>query len=153
MADLKLKPKNINAAVLRIGEPKSTCLLFRNGKVVVSGTTSKADALVAMQKFAEKVSAAGHACNLTQFKVVNMVGAFSMDGSVNLTAIYNAWRFTYLCILEPEIFPGLRITFEKGISITIFHSGKFNIAGPKTAGKLRRVYKKAHKMFKDFIKV
>lgn len=45
-------PGRFNGVIMRIREPRTTALIFRSGKIVVTGARNEADALLAGKKFA-----------------------------------------------------------------------------------------------------
>lgn len=52
-------PSRFKGLVMRIREPKTTALIFRSGKVVVTGARSEAAALLAARKYARIIQKLG----------------------------------------------------------------------------------------------
>ena len=70
----KYEPKKINIVILRKKEPKTTALIFPNGKMVVVGAKSEEESKIAAKKFAKDIRSLGYDVKFKGFKIENVVG-------------------------------------------------------------------------------
>ncbi|CAN0150343.1 unnamed protein product, partial [Hapterophycus canaliculatus] len=115
-------------------EPKATALVFKTGKVVVTGSRSNASVDYACKTFARILSkldgGSSGPSNKINFdlerdrKVQNMVATTDLGFPIRLEGLV-ASKFGSFCNYEPELFPGLiyRLTKPK-ICFLVFVSGK-----------------------------
>jgi len=75
------KPKRFAACILRIRDPKTTALIFSNGRCVITGARSIDDSRLAARKFVRIVQKIGFAPTFTDFKVQNIVASGAAFGS------------------------------------------------------------------------
>lgn len=71
--NIEYNPKRFAAAIMRIRNPKTTALIFSNGKVVVTGAKSVADAQLAARKYVRIVQKLGFSAKFESFVIRNMV--------------------------------------------------------------------------------
>ncbi len=125
------RPERFPGLILRIPSPKSTILVFRNGKMVVTGmrdaseATSVAEEVITRLKGA-KVDIAGE----PSITIRNVVASGNLHMYVDLPeAAITMERAMY----EPEVFPGLVYHMtEPKAAFLIFNSGRFVCIGAKT---------------------
>ena len=117
---------------MRIREPKTTALIFNNGKVVVTGAKSKAKSMIAARKFARVVQKIGYDVKFKDFRIRNMVASVDMTFGVNVTALSHDPGHGSFASYEPEIFPGLVYHMVvPSVVLLIFTTGKVVITGAK----------------------
>jgi transcription initiation factor TFIID TATA-box-binding protein len=125
-----------NAAIKRLRNPRSTCLIFKNGKLVLTGCKSVEECNIALFKIAKMIQKLGYKINLTDKNVKNMVGCYNFGFTIDLTSL--AKCIGIKASFEPGIFPGLIYTTEKNqckirdnCKVIVFRSGKINITGAR----------------------
>lgn len=115
---------------MRIREPRTTALIFRSGKMIVTGAKTENDCLNGAKKYTAILQKVGLPATLNDFKVQNITATFDMGFPIRLEAFLYAYsvQSTY----EPELFPGLiyRLAQPK-VVLLIFVSGKIVLTGAK----------------------
>ncbi|CAM9451722.1 unnamed protein product [Ascophyllum nodosum] len=147
-------PKRFSACVVRLinsKEPKATALIFKTGKIVVTGAKSAAAVDYACSKFAailRKLGAAGGGTHIrfnakTDIKVQNMVATTDVGFPIRMEGLQN--KHSSFINYEPELFPGLIYRLaEPKICLLIFVSGKVVLTGAKSAQQLEEAFKKMY---------
>eukprot|EP00752_Nemacystus_decipiens_P015753 g14064.t2 len=143
-------------------EPKATALVFKTGKVVVTGSKSNASVDYACKTFARILSkldngSGGSAPNINfnldkDRKVQNMVATTDVGFPIRLEGMVASDQASY-CNYEPELFPGLiyRLNQPK-ICVLIFVSGKVVLTGAKSVEQLEAGFKAVYPMLLQFKK-
>jgi transcription initiation factor TFIID TATA-box-binding protein len=145
--DVKYDKMRFSAAIKRIREPKSTILIFNNGKLIITGCKSEDQCNMVSQKIAQSIQNLGYDIKITDQCVKNLVGSIDYGSKIDLFALAK-------CIgpkasFEPELFPGLIFSSKKmnsndgdkqNCKITVFRSGKINITGTKTKDELNDAF-------------
>ena len=127
-------PKRFAAVIMRQREEntKTTALVFRSGKIVITGAKSEEMALAAGKKYGKMIrKIVNSKVEIGEFKIHNVVATadFGMEiGLERLNLEHNKFS-SY----EPELFPGLvyRMISPKCVML-IFASGKVVFTGAKT---------------------
>jgi transcription initiation factor TFIID TATA-box-binding protein len=116
-------------------DPKCTIILFANGKMVSTGTTSERSSREALQTTLLEICAAeAKPARLGEVLTVNLVMTSDMGAPLDLARIHaDAPEATY----EPEQFPGLVIHFSDNRALLLFGSGKVVCAGAKSESSAR----------------
>jgi transcription initiation factor TFIID TATA-box-binding protein len=131
-------PRRFAAVILRLREPRATGLLFRSGKVVVTGARSEDDAKLAARKLARIAQRLGHpGVAFADFRVQNIVASTDVGFPVRLEGLVaedSGRSQSY----EPELFPALiyRMLTPVKVVLLVFVSGKVTMTGAKTRGAL-----------------
>lgn len=144
--NIEYNPRKFTAAIMRLRNPKTTVLIFNNGKIVCTGGNSievnKRGARIAARRIQKLYATLSverkkkkkiRFCN---YKVQNIVGSFSVGFKIDLIAFDRAkGRNSFY---EPTIFPGLKFRpfSSERTTVLIFVSGKIVITGVKDPGKL-----------------
>lgn len=68
-------PKRFSAVIMRIRDPRSTALIFNNGKIVCTGTKSEESSRLAARRFARIIQRLGYNVQFNEFKVQNLVAS------------------------------------------------------------------------------
>jgi len=122
-------PRRFSAVIMRIRDPKSTALVFKSGKLVVTGTKSAADARQAARKFGKIIMKVGYPeARFKEFKVENLVSTFTVPFPIHLEQLYKDLPPNQQSNYEPEVFPGLIYKSPTG-TLLIFVSGKCVMIG------------------------
>lgn len=145
-------PKRFSAVIIRQKEPKTTALIFSNGKIVCLGAKSVEDSKKGCRKFAKVIKNLNYSVQFTNFKIVNIVGSADVKFPINLSNLFNKLYFKFkknknlseekiekFLMYEPEVFPGLFFHIEK-VVLLIFHSGKLSIVGGKTIDQIYKAF-------------
>ena len=80
-------PKRFAAVIMRIRDPKTTALIFRSGKMVVTGAKSEADARTAARKYARIIQKLEFPARFADFKIQNMVGSCDVKFPIRLEGL------------------------------------------------------------------
>ena len=145
-------PRKVNSAVLRFRSPRSTALVYSNGKVMVTGSRSEDDARTACKKVAVIVSKCNHPnVRFAEFKIENIVASTDVRFPVRLEGL--AYEHRASCSYEPELFPGLVYRLlEPKISLLIFVSGKVVITGGRNREDIITAFKSIYPVLHKYRK-
>ena len=128
--------------------PKSTVLIFGNGKCVITGLKFSKDAPKVINKIVERLRAID--IEITQkpeFKIVNVVTSINLHRRINLD---EASLLLNHSIYEPEVFPGLIFRVDEPRSVfLIFSSGKVVLTGIKSEEQIIPAIKFLGKVLKE----
>ncbi|MBN2157477.1 MAG: TATA-box-binding protein [Candidatus Lokiarchaeota archaeon] len=121
---------NFPGLVIKIKKPKSTILLFRSGKVVITGTKSvKSIPLIVSKVRNRLIELCIELDAEPKIRVENIVSSGSFHMPINLDLISLTLERT---IYEPEVFPGLIYKVEEPkVCFLIFSSGNIICTGAK----------------------
>ena len=87
----EFNPRRFAAVIMRIREPKSTALVFKSGKLVVTGTKCQEDARHAARKFGRVIMKVGYeSARFTDFRVENLVSTFNVPFPIHLERLYRS---------------------------------------------------------------
>ncbi|OON23992.1 transcription factor TFIID [Opisthorchis viverrini] len=153
-------PKRFPGAVMRLREPRVTCLIFGTGKMVCTGARSEAECHLGARKCARILQKIGFPTRFFDFTVQNMVGLFDLRFPIRLEglllaneqmtqnyliisfnlAMVRSLQLTYMLSYtflyhryEPELFPGLIYRIIKPrLVMLIFVNGKIVMTGAKS---------------------
>jgi len=144
-------PRRFSAVIMRIREPKSTALVFKSGKLVVTGTKSQEEARHAARKFGRVIIKVGYSeARFKDFRIENLVATFTVPFPIHLEELYKSLPPNMHSQYEPEVFPGLicRVPDKSSPGGTAFHgtllifvSGKCVMIGMKTKENIEEAYK------------
>ncbi|XP_026191038.1 TATA-box-binding protein [Cyclospora cayetanensis] len=146
-------PRKVNACIIRLRKPKCTGLIFRSGRVMVTGAQSEDAALRAARLLVKMLQAVLGApkIQLTEFAIENIVATADCGLPVRLEGL--AFDHKEFCSYEPELFAGLVYRYNPTPSLKavllIFVSGKVVITGCKTAAEIQEVF---HSFFPVLLK-
>lgn len=98
-------------------------LLFRSGKVIMTGVKNIKQAIKILTKILKKYNSKA---GIKSFKIINMTFSGIVNYSVTWEKVKNQKCFKY----EPEIFPALYWK-KDSITVMLFHSGKYVLTGVK----------------------
>lgn len=131
LANVEYNPEKFNGAILKITEPSCTLLLFKSGKVVITGVKSNAEAVKASKRLEKELAKVGYKVKCADITCRNITASFDSGGKIHLDKIY--YSNYKRCIYEPEEFPGLKFrNYNERIPLFIvFNSGKIILTGVK----------------------
>ncbi len=146
---IEYEPEQFPGAILKFKEPKASLLLFKNGKVICTGSKSEKEVQKALNK--TKKLLLPYAKNIKSkskpnFKIENIVSSASFDLVLDLFYIaYELDDIEY----EPEQFPGAILKFkEPKASLLLFKNGKVICTGSKSEKEIEQALKKAYNLLK-----
>ncbi|GFU45479.1 TATA-box-binding protein [Nephila pilipes] len=136
LRNAEYNPKRFHAVIMRILEPKTAALIFRSGKIVVTGARSEAASHLAARKYARLIQKLGFDVKFIDFKIQNMVASCDVKFPIQIEHLYTS--HCQFCSYEPELFPGLiyRLIHPR-VVVLIFVSGKIVITGGKNRNDLK----------------
>jgi len=136
---------------MRIREPKTTALIFKSGKMVVTGAKSEEQARQAARKYARIVQKLDFPARFTDFKIQNMVGSCDVKFPIRLEGL--AYKHGHYASYEPELFPGLiyRMVSPK-IVLLIFVSGKVVLTGGKVRNEIYEAFEQIYPVLQEYRK-
>ena len=158
-------PRKFTGLVMRIKEPKTTALIFPNGKLICLGAKTEEDSKKACKQYAKIIKNLNYPIsNIKKFRIQNIVGSCDVKFKIPLTRLHIHMK-KYKCrvIYEPECFPGLIYRYldeedekiENGeqkfnIVFLIFASGKMVIAGAKNRNQIYESFEKVYQLLRQF---
>ncbi|RWS07543.1 TATA-box-binding protein-like protein [Dinothrombium tinctorium] len=143
---LEYNVKRFNGGILKMKFPKTTILLFRNGKVVTTGAKNSKIALRSVRKIVKHLQKLGIVCLISAFKIVNIVATSNIGKKIQLEKIYKP----PIVIYEPELFPAA-IYQENNSKLKglIFSSGKIIITGFQEEIHIKPFFKRLLQSIKE----
>ena len=148
-------PLKFSGLIMRIKDPKTTALIFSNGKIICLGAKTEEDSKNACRKYAKIIKNLNYPVIFKNFIVQNIVGSCDVHFKIDLRNLYNYMViYDRTVYYETELFPGLIYHYldkniENGepkanIVFLIFKSGKMVITGAK---KREQIYNSFNKIF------
>ncbi len=140
------EPDQFPGLILRLDKPKTTALIFKSGKMVVTGAKSTEQLIKAVKKIMLLLRKHGiKIVGRPKIQIQNIVASGEIHAHVNLE------RAAYLLedsMYEPEQFPGLIHRMRKPrVVLLIFSSGKMVITGAKEESEVTEaVYQLAKRL-------
>ena len=153
MDNVEYEPEQFPGAILRVSDPKATLLIFKNGKIICTGTRHEEDVKRAIARAVEEIRKAMPELKLPDpekvpFHIENIVASASLDLDIDLYALAESLENVEY---EPEQFPGVIIHMEGGNpTILLFKNGKLICAGAKTEKEILQAIEKLEGMLKGF---
>lgn len=138
----EFNPLKFSAVTMRIVAPKSTALIFGSGKIVITGTKSRYQALLAAHKYIHIMRKVFMKCAVYTPLVQNMVASAFFGARIDLEKLK---RLSPDCSnFTPSLFPGLIWRGKHGCSmvILVFSSGKMVITGAKQRQHIDAAYER-----------
>lgn len=126
---------------------RGTVLMFRNGKLIISGCLSEQEAKNRVYNLMQTIATE---CKLLSIKLLNIVVAG--DAHVDLPLDYLFEKLDHWKSLEYELFPAL-IVRRNNISYTLFRSGRYFATGLKTeqdVSTARKFFESLISLVKDY---
>lgn len=142
------KPEEFPGLIYRLHKPRTVTLIFGSGRMVCAGAKSERSAKQAVQKVIDEMRNNGIVILAQpEIAVQNIVATADLGCPVDLEDSAVSLRGT---IYEPEIFPGLIYRMDNPhVSILLFRTGKFVIAGAKDEDEVRVAVNKLRSMLED----
>ena len=145
--------KRFIAIVKKLRNPKTTILIFPNGKLVITGAKTEEEARKSVRKMKKILEE--HKPKVTDFKIQNVVGSADITKLIckKGRSVINLDLLAKLLIeqkkensssngiirFEPEIYAALTMEHD-GTKVVIFHTGKINFTGAKSVEQVMTTY-------------
>lgn len=146
--DVDYNPDTFPGLVYRLRTPKVTALIFKSGKMVVTGAKSISELVLAVKKILKSLKDAGiEIIGKPKLQIQNIVASANLHVFIDLDkAAFVLERSMY----EPEQFPGLiyRMNDPK-VVLLIFSSGKMVITGAKKEDDVKRAVDNIYRTLQD----
>jgi transcription initiation factor TFIID TATA-box-binding protein len=145
-------PRRFMSVVIRLRDPRTTALLFRSGKLLITGARTEHQTRLAARQCARLVQKLGHP-NVTfnDFTISNMVGAADVRFPVNLPLLANA--HAAYCDFESEIFPAVIYRMQHpNVVALIFVNGKVVLTAGKRREDLYTAFEHIYQLLLEFRK-
>jgi transcription initiation factor TFIID TATA-box-binding protein len=131
--EVEYEPEQFPGAILKISEPKVSLLLFKNGKIIISGASSEKNIRLAIKKAMKIINEVQSSVKIKKtikYEVVNLVATSNLGKQVDLFDI--AMKLDSI-EYEPEQFPGaIARLYDPKVTILLFKNGKLICAGAKS---------------------
>ncbi len=153
MNEVEYEPEQFPGAVLKLRKPKVSLLLFRNGKIIVSGAKNEKEILTGIKnalKLVHKIQPEVKIRRKTDYEIVNMVASARLNKNLDLFELaLELDNVEY----EPEQFPGaiMKLADPKS-SFLLFLNGQMICAGVKNEGDLRKALNKTRRLVDGALK-
>jgi transcription initiation factor TFIID TATA-box-binding protein len=154
VSNAEYNPQRFPGVIMRHREPRSTALIFKTGKMIVTGAKSEQDSKMAARKYVAIISKVGFPVRYSDanYKIQNITATVDVGFPIRLEALVYAHsaRSTY----EPELFPGLVFRMAEPVKAVflIFVSGKIVITGVKTSDIMNIAVQEIYSILIDFRK-
>ncbi|EKX72085.1 transcription factor TFIID or TATA-binding protein, TBP, putative [Theileria equi strain WA] len=141
-------PKKFNALVLRMHNPKCTGLIFRTGRIIITGSRTTEAARLGAKRMAKIIRRVlgGDDFAFRNFKIENIIATFNCNVPIRLEVLSS--EHEDLCNYEPEFFAGLVFRFSltdtSEAVLLIFVSGNVIITGCKSMEEVHHVFNTMH---------
>jgi len=139
--NITFRPDQFPGLIFRLDKPKATALIFRSGKMVVTGTKSTNELIEVVKRMIRILARHGiRISGKPRIQIQNIVASGDIGALVNLEkAAYMLEDSMY----EPEQFPGLIHRMrDPRVVLLIFSSGKMVITGAKEEREVENAVKK-----------
>ena len=152
--NVEYEPEQFPGAILKLKSPKTSLLLFKNGKLICTGARSEEDVGKAVNRTFEKIKhcVRGKVADKPDipFEIVNIVAAANLEKELDL---YGIAREVDNVEYEPEQFPGaiLKLKSPK-TSLLLFKNGKLICTGARSEEDVGKALSVAVEAIKDNIK-
>jgi transcription initiation factor TFIID TATA-box-binding protein len=139
---------NFPGLVLKLTNPKTTILLFKSGKMILTGLKSRENAAIAVERIIKNLAKIGiEITSEPSIEIQNIVASGDLGKQVDLDEASIVLERT---IYEPEVFPGLIVrAIDPKACFLVFSSGKIVCTGLRTEKDLFIAVKKMATELKD----
>lgn len=131
LPNVEYDPDQFPGLVFRLESPKVTALIFRSGRMVVTGAKSTADLIKAVKRIVRTLLKYDiPITSKPRIQIQNIVASANLGSEIMLEKVAFLLENT---MYEPEQFPGLiyRMT-DPHVVLLVFSSGKMVITGAKS---------------------
>ncbi len=146
--DVEYNPDQFPGLVYRMQQPKVTALIFKSGKMVVTGAKIVMELVQAVKKILKTLIEKGIPIQgRPQIQIQNIVASANLHVFVDLERAAEVLENN---MYEPEQFPGLIYRMRKPrVVLLIFSSGKMVITGAKREEEVKEAVFTIYKILKE----
>ena len=150
--DVEYEPEQFPGAIFKMKEPKSSLLLFKNGKIICTGCKSEKEVQAAVSKtqkmlfkYAKNIRKKGK----PKFTIENIVASANFAVMLDLYGIASS---VHDVEYEPEQFPGaiFKMTDPVKSSLLLFKNGKIICTGCKSEQQVQLALNKTAKLMEQY---
>ncbi|MEM2769262.1 MAG: hypothetical protein QXQ78_00710 [Candidatus Anstonellales archaeon] len=144
--NVEYEPEQFPGAIIRYTNPRTTVLLFRNGRIVIVGSKSQNDIKDTIVQLVNDLNARGVIRSNTtltadtiKYNIPNYVALGELEFSIDLDNLLTDpdLNLEY----EPEQFPGIMIWIDKYSSTAlVFRNGKIILSGNRDIESMNRSF-------------
>ncbi|MEM3328977.1 MAG: TATA-box-binding protein [Saccharolobus sp.] len=141
--NIEYDPDQFPGLIFRLEQPKVTALIFKSGKMVVTGAKSTEELIKAVKRIIKTFKKYGiKIAGKPKIQIQNIVASANLHVNVNLDkAAFLLENNMY----EPEQFPGLIFRMDDPrVVLLIFSSGKMVITGAKREEEVSKAVKRIY---------
>ncbi|MFZ8790560.1 MAG: TATA-box-binding protein [Acidilobaceae archaeon] len=148
LPEVDYNPDQFPGLVYRLEQPKITALIFKSGKMVVTGAKSVNQLVFAVKKILKTLINKGIPIQgKPQIQIQNIVASANLEAIIDLERAALALPGS---MYEPEQFPGLIYRMEKPVVVLlIFSSGKMVITGAKREEEVVKAVNSIYERLKE----
>ena len=145
--DVDYNPDQFPGLVYRLTDPKVTALIFKSGKMVVTGSKSVKQLVYAVKKLLKTLIENGiQIRGKPQIQIQNIVASANLKVHIDLE---RAAEVLDRSMYEPEQFPGLIYRMSRPrVVLLIFSSGKMVITGAKREDEVYEAVERIYETLK-----
>ncbi len=146
--NVEYDPDQFPGLIFRLEEPRVTALIFKSGKMVVTGAKSTQELIQAVKKIFYILKSKGIVGKVKpRIQIQNIVASANLGVEVHLEkAAYLLENSMY----EPEQFPGLIYRLDDPrVVLLLFSSGKMVVTGAKKEEEVSRAVRKVYEELKE----
>ncbi|EDO05894.1 TATA-box-binding protein domain protein [Babesia bovis T2Bo] len=146
-------PRKFNALILRMQNPRCTGLVFRTGRLIVTGCKTVESARLGAKRIAKMVRRElGGGIQFNDFKIENIIATFNCNVPIRLERLYEEHKL--FCNYEPEIFAGLvyriAIPCKSEAVLLVFVSGNVIVTGCRSPEDIYLIYRRMAPILCEF---
>jgi transcription initiation factor TFIID TATA-box-binding protein len=148
--DVEYEPEQFPGAIFKLKEPKSSLLLFKNGKIICTGCKSEKEVQAAIEKTQKLMLPYAKNAKKTKptFRIENIVASANFAVELDLYGIASKNKDVEY---EPEQFPGAIFKLkEPKSSLLLFKNGKIICTGCKSEKEVQAALEKTAKLMEPF---
>jgi len=146
--DVEYNPDQFPGLIYRMRNPRVTALIFKSGKMVVTGTKSINELVYAVKRILKSLQEHGMELRgRPKIQVQNIVASANLHVNIDLE---KAAFVLPGSMYEPDQFPGLIYRMDKPrVVLLIFSSGKMVITGAKRENEVFEAVEKIYRILKE----
>ncbi len=148
IVDVEYNPDQFPGLIYRMRNPRVTALIFKSGKMVVTGTKSINELVYAVKRLLKNLQEHGiEIRGRPKIQIQNIVASANLHVNVDLE---KAAFVLPGSMYEPDQFPGLIYRMDKPrVVLLIFSSGKMVITGAKRENEVYEAVEKIYTILKE----
>ena len=151
--DVEYEPEQFPGAIFKLKEPKSSLLLFKNGKIICTGCKNEKEVQLAIEKTQKMMLPFSKNAKKGKptFKIENIVASAAFNVELDLYAIAAKNKDVEY---EPEQFPGAIFKLkEPKSSLLLFKNGKIICTGCKSEKEVQAALDRTAALMQPFASV